>query len=97
MFGTSLDTSECALTAARPRAVRAMLQSRSLTGQQHAEPSGVCAHAFEHLIHARSLWRRRVGRSVRFLLGDVLCQLATTFRVQAHDPASSATRHTLGS
>ena len=40
-------------------------------------------HAVENLIQKHWLWRRRVGRSVRFLMADLMTQLAEDFRVEA--------------
>jgi len=68
---------------------------RTLTKQELARFLGVSSRTVEHLIQTHGLWRRRVGRAVRFLLADVLCQLANDFRVQARAPASTATRHVL--
>ncbi len=68
---------------------------RTLTKQELAQCFRVSSRTVEHLIQTHNLWRRRVGRSVRFLLEDVLCQLASDFRVAARAPASTATRHVL--
>lgn len=44
---------------------------------------GVSARTVEHLVATRGLWHRKLGRCARFLLGDVLVQLAQEFRVAA--------------
>ena len=61
---------------------------RTLTKAELADFLRVSSRSVEHLVRNRGLWRRRVGRSVRFLLGDVLLQLADQFRVAAHGSAS---------
>lgn len=65
---------------------------RTLTKQELARFLRISSRTVEHLIQTHNLWRRRVGRSVRFLLEDVLCQLANDFRVEARAPAHNATR-----
>jgi excisionase family DNA binding protein len=60
-----------------------------LNKQELAEFFGVSTRTIEHLIQTHGLWRRRVGRSVRFLLADVLIQLAEKFRVEARASAAS--------
>jgi excisionase family DNA binding protein len=57
---------------------------RTLTKAELADFLRVSSRSVEHLVRNRGLWRRRVGRSVRFLLGDVLLQLADEFRVAPH-------------
>jgi excisionase family DNA binding protein len=61
---------------------------RTFTKAELADFLRVSTRSVEHLVSNRGLWRRRVGRSVRFLLGDVLLQLADEFRVAAHGSAS---------
>ena len=61
---------------------------RTLTKAELADFLRVSSRSVEHLVRNRGLWRRCVGRSVRFLLGDVLLQLADEFRVAAHSSAS---------
>lgn len=61
---------------------------RTLTKAELAGFLRVSTRSVEYLVRNRGLWRRRVGRSVRFLLGDVLLQLADEFRVAAHGPTS---------
>jgi excisionase family DNA binding protein len=65
---------------------------RTLTKQELARFLCVSGRTVEHLIQTHGLWRRRLGRSVRFLLADVVCQLANSFRVQARATTSSAAR-----
>ena len=60
---------------------------RTLTKAELADFLHISSRTVEHLVN-RGLWRRRVGRSVRFFLGDVLLQLADEFRVAAHGSVS---------
>jgi hypothetical protein len=62
---------------------------RTLTKAELADFLCVSSRSVEHLVN-RVLWRRRVGRSVRFFLADVLLQLAEQFRVAAQGSASGA-------
>lgn len=62
---------------------------RTLTKPELAGFLGVSSRTVEHLIQTHGLWRRHVGRTVRFLLADVLIQLAETFRVGARTAAAS--------
>ena len=62
---------------------------RTLTKPELAGFLGVSTRTVDHLIQTHDLWRRRVGRSVRFLMVDVLTQLAEKFRVEARASAAS--------
>jgi excisionase family DNA binding protein len=62
---------------------------RTLTKAELAGFLGISSRSVEQLVRNRGLWRRCVGRSVRFLLGDVLLQLADEFRVATHGSATS--------
>ena len=44
---------------------------------------GLSQRTVEHLIRNKGFWHRKAGRLVRFLLADVLTQLANDFRVPA--------------
>jgi excisionase family DNA binding protein len=62
---------------------------RTLTKQELARFLCVSVRTVEHLIQTHGLWRRCVGRLVRFRVGDVLSQLAISFRVQARATTST--------
>lgn len=57
---------------------------RTLTKPELADFLCISSRSVERLMD-RALWRRQVGRSVRFLLGDVLLQLKDEFRVLARE------------
>ena len=57
---------------------------RVLTKAELARFLGVSQRTVEHLMRDHGLWHRKVGRSVRFLLADILTQLANNFRVVSH-------------
>lgn len=61
---------------------------RTLTKPELAGFLGASTRTVEHLIRTHGLWRRHVGRRVRFLLADVLVQLAEKFRVGARPSAA---------
>ena len=61
----------------------------TLTKQELAGFLGVSTRTVEQLIGTHGLWRRQVGRTVRFLLADVLMQLAQRFRVEARTPGAN--------
>jgi excisionase family DNA binding protein len=65
-------------------------QQRTLTKTELADFLRVSIRTVEQLILTHGLWRRRVGRTVRFLLADVLHQLANDFRVDSRTPGSKA-------
>jgi excisionase family DNA binding protein len=60
---------------------------RTLTKAELAAFLGLSSRSVEHLVRHHGLWRRQVGRSVRFFLGDVLLQLQDEFRVAARESA----------
>jgi excisionase family DNA binding protein len=61
---------------------------RTLTKRELARFLCVSVRTVEVLNRNRGLWRRHIGRTVRFLLADVLHQLASDFRVDSRAPAS---------
>ena len=56
---------------------------RVLTKRELARFFVVSTRTIENLIRIHGLWRRRIGRQVRFSLADVLAQFMSTYRVPA--------------
>ncbi len=64
--------------------------NRILTKRELADFLAVSTRTIETLVRKHGLWRRRIGRQVRFSLAEVLTQLMSTYRVSATERRVSA-------